>query len=262
MPRHIEIYIDDVPLSSVGPFIVQEVHEDPPAIELTEGERPGRSGLLLLSAKRQTLKVAAEIAIREVYDLAVRAAHRETLTAWAHGLLNGQNGGRTLRVSNHPDRHLTVACTADPALGPVRDFTAVARAEFTAYQVPFWESNLPAGWTMTGVSGSSSPIIPGTARTPVLLTVTPSGGTLTTFTATLNGDFVALTGLSVPAGSSLTFARDPLDNLLITAAGASVLSRRTQDSADDLIAAPGLNNLSFSANTACEVQARVYARWR
>ena len=29
MPRHIEIYIDDVPLSSVGPFIVQEVHEDP-----------------------------------------------------------------------------------------------------------------------------------------------------------------------------------------------------------------------------------------
>lgn len=262
MPRHIEIYIDDVPVSITGPFIVQEVHEDPPAIELTEGERPGRAGMLLLSAKRQTLKVAAEIAIREVYDLSARATHRETLTAWAHGLLNGQNGGKTLRVSNHPYRHLAVACTADPALGPVRDFTAVARAEFTAYQIPFWENDIPELWTMTGVAASSSKVIPGTAPAPVQLTVTPSEETLTTFTATVNGDFVALTGLSVPAGSSLLFTRDPLDNLLITVSGASVLSRRTVDSADDLIAEPGLNNLSFSANTSCEVQARVFARWR
>lgn len=262
MPRHIEIYIDEVPLSSVGPFIVQQVHEDPPAIELTEGERPGRSGLLLLSAKRQTLKVAVEVAIREVYDLPARAYHRENMTAWAHGLLNGQDGGKVLRVSNHPERRLKVACTADPALGPVRDFTAVARAEFTAYHVPYWESIVPAYWSISGVSGSSSPIIPGTAPTPVLLTVTPSSGTLTTFTVTLNGDFVALTGLSVSTGSSLLFVRDPLDNLLINVSGSSVLSRRTPDSADDLIAAPGLNNLSFSANTSCEIQARIFARWR
>ena len=46
MPRHVEAWIDGVALSSVGPFLIQQVYEDAPALEITEGERPGRSGQL------------------------------------------------------------------------------------------------------------------------------------------------------------------------------------------------------------------------
>lgn len=262
MPRHVEIFIDSVPLSSVGPFIVSQVYEDAPPMEIMEGERPGRHGTLLLDVKRQSLKVAVEVLIRDLFDLASRSRHQENLAAWAHGLLTGQTGGHELRLSSHPERILRVVCTADPALGPVRDATAAARVEFTAAPVPFWESAIPSRWFTSGASEDSSLILPGTAPVPVLLDVTPTSGTLTSFTVSLGGNEIALTGLSVPQGTPLIFSRDPFDNLLISAAGASQLSKRSAESADDLIANPGQAAFEFSANTAVDVSLRCYARWR
>ena len=233
MPRHIEIFVDSVPISSVGPYIVSQVYEDAPPMEIMEGERPGRDGTLLLDVKRQSLKVAVEVLIRDLFDL-----------------------------SSHPERILRVVCTADPALGPVRDATAAARVEFTAAPVPFWESALPARWFTSGASEDSSLILPGTAPVPVLLDVTPTSGTLTSFTVSLGGNEIALTGLSVPQGTPLIFSRDPYDNLMISAAGASQLSKRSAESADDLIANPGQTAFSYTANTEVDVNVRAYARWR
>lgn len=253
MPRHVDAWMDGVALSTIGPILIQQVHEDAPQLEIVNGERPGRYGERLLEIKRQSLKVTIEAAIRELYDLAARSRIQEQMAAWAQGCV--------LELSNHPGRRLLVSRTAEPTLGAVRDYTATLRMEFTAYAVPYWEDLTPTALTKTGSSGSGTLLIPGTVETPVLLTVKPTGGTLTSFTATVAGQSIALSGLSVAQNGILTFERDIRDDLIILYGGASQLSKRSAASVDDFLARPGSAAVSFTANTACQVTFSVRGRW-
>lgn len=253
MPRHIEAYIDGVPLSSVGPVIIQQVYEDAPTLELTEGERPGRYGSRLLTKKRQSLKVTLEIAIRELFDLNTRARTMEAVAAWAKGSV--------LVLSSKPDKMLEVTCTAEPTLGAVRDYTATARIEFTAYNVPYWQDT---DWTSTAVSGTSATAtleIPGTVAAPVSIDVTPVSGTLTSLSVTAGGATISLTGLTATSAHVLTFERDVRDDLIIIYNGASQLSHRSAASADDLMSEPGSASISLTANTSVTATFKTRGRW-
>ena len=252
MPRHIDAYMDGVDLASVGPVLIQQVHEDAPQLALTEGERPGRYGSRLITRKRQTLRVTLEVAIRELFDLRARSHTMEAIAAWCRG--------SELQLSNHPSRRLLVECTAEPSLGAVRDYTATARLEFTAYNVPYWEDLLPVAMTLSGSTGSASVYVPGTVPSPIRLRVVPEAA-MTAFSVTAAGQTVALTDLNVPAGGELILERDSLDNLWITVNGVSMLSHRTSASADDLMAGPGYVPVSFTADAACAVTIQLRGRW-
>ena len=56
MPRHVDAWMDGVALSTVGPILIRQVHEDPPVLEIQNGDRPGGYGQRVLSKKRQSLK--------------------------------------------------------------------------------------------------------------------------------------------------------------------------------------------------------------
>lgn len=243
--------MDGVALSTVGPFIIREVHEDPPTMEITNGERPGGYGQRLILKKRQSLKVAIEVVIRELFDLSARVRHAEALAAWAQGSV--------LELSNHPGRRLLVYCSGEPAVGEVRDYNSVLRVELTADTVPYWEDATPSLATAASTSGTL--YVPGTALTPVGLTVTPTEDTLTEFSVTVGGQTIALTSLSVPQDGVLRFDRDSRDDLMISYNGASMLSKRSAASADDLFTAPGLAAYSYTADADCDVVLSVRGRW-
>ena len=253
MPRHIEAWMDGRLLSTIGPFLIQQVYENAPALEITEGERPGRYGQRLLQKKRQTLQVALEIAIRERFDLALRAKALEALAAWAQGSV--------LELSHRPERMLRCVCTSEPALSEVRNYTTAIRVEFTAYDVPYWEDRTASGIALSGVAGAGTLLIPGTVETPVQLTVEPTGETLTDLTVTAGGEEIVLSRLQIPSGGVLTFERSGRDDLAIAYNGASQLSHRSASSSDDLLLPPGSTEVSFSANTACTVAFSVRGRW-
>ena len=259
MPRHVEAWVDGAALSSLGPYWIQQIYEDAPALELTEGERPGRAGTLLLTRKRQQLKVALETVIAERFDLSSRAHYAEELARWAAGQGAGPH---TLELSNHPERRLSVYLTGEPALTEVRNYAAFLRVEWTAYEVPYWEDKSP--WTLAvtaGTTGTDTLTVPGTAETPVSLTVKPTGGTLGSFSVTAGGHTVALTGLSVSTSDTLAFERGPRDTLLIRSGSTSLLNKRSAASADDLLCAPGASAVSFTADAACQVTFSVRGRW-
>jgi len=245
MPRHISVALDGVDLSSVAPVLIQQVHEDAPALELTEADRPGRYGQRLAARKRQSLRVAVEFALRERFDLAARAHWASEILRWSRG--------EWLELSYRPDQRLRVRCTAEPALTEARNYAAVLRVEFTAYAVPYWEDKIAVAKILTGTSAETGFPVPGVVETPLELVVTPTGGTLTNFSVTAGGQTVALTGLSIPQNTALTFSRDFQDSLAISAAGVSQLPRRTAASADDLLLTPGRQTVSFTADTACTV---------
>lgn len=255
MPRHIDVWLDNVSLAAVGPVLIQQVYEDPPSMEILNGERPSRSGLSVLSKKRQSLRVAIEVQIRELRDLSYRARVFEQIASWCKGSM--------LELSNRPDRRLRVTCTAFPALGAVRDYASMIRLEFTAFEVPYWEDKVVTSKTFSGAASEDGDTVtlPGTAPAPLSLAVTPAEETLTSFSVTFGSRSVTLSGLSVPAESTLLFSRDALDNLMISAGDVSQLQKRTAASDDDLTAEPGLVPFSFEANTACEVVTSVRGRW-
>ena len=254
MARRIEAWMDGEALSSAGPFIIREVYEDPAALEILTGERPGGYGQRLLSKKRQSLSVAIEVMIRELFDLTARARHAEALAAWCRGSV--------LELSNRPERRLHCYCSAEPALGEVRNYTSALRVEFTADAVPYWEDVTPREATASGSSSGSGTLwIPGSAATPVCVTVTPTGGSLTSFSVTVGGQTIELENLSVAQNGTLSFLRDARDDLSIMYSGASQLPKRTAESADDLFTEPGSAAYSFTANTACTVTVSARGRW-
>lgn len=262
MPRHIEILLDSIPLSAVGPYLVQQVHEDAPTLELTTGDRPGRSGQLLVARHRSELKVSVELQIRERFDLARRAYYVERLAAWANGLLAVSPSPRhRLELSNHAGRRLNVVCSADPAPMEARNPASLIRVEFTAHEIPFWEDQTPTWLALSGASGSGQITVPGTVDTPVSLIVTPTGGALTDCSVTAGGTSVALSGLNIPAETGLNLEQDIRDDLAITSGGASLLSCRSAASDDQLLVSPGTASVSFTANTACNVAFYLRGRW-
>jgi len=252
MPRHIDVWVDGVALSTIGPVLVRQVYEDPPTLEISNGERPGRYGQRRLMVKRQSLQVAVECQIRELRDLAARSRTAEALYRWANG--------SKLQLSNHPGRHLNCYLSAEPALGEARDYASTIRMEWTADEVPYWEDDLPEQLTISGAQSSGTLMVQGTVLSPVSLTVT-AGGALTTFSVTAGGSTVSLTGLSIPQGGVLTFERDALDNLMIRSGETVLLNKRSADSADDLMAGPGPTPVSYTANASCEVQFTSRGRW-
>ena len=256
MPRHIEAWIDGVALSSVGPFLIQQVYEDAPALEITEGERPGRSGQLLITRKRQTLQVAIELVIAERFDLMLRTHHLEVLAQWAQGHI--------LELSNHPGRRLAVACTGEPTLNEARNYASKIRIEFTAYEVPYWEDTSVTSVTLSGDDEEDDLLIPGTVLAPVSLTVTVSSASsaaLTDFSVTVGDRTIVLDELEIAAAGTVTFERDARDNLMIRSGTTSLLSKRTAESDDDLLAGPGVTAVSFTSDVACSVVYSVRGRW-
>ena len=252
--RHIDATMDGVALSSIGGIIIREAHEDAPTIEVTNGERPGRHGQLLLNRKRQSIKVALDCIIMEIFNLQTRTAKAEALAKWANGSV--------LELSNHPGRVLNGYLSAEPTLGDVRDYTSSLRVEFTADVIPFWENKTATTKTLSNATnGTMSTTIPGTVKTPVSVTVSPVSGTLTDLTLNIGGNIITLEEMSVGTLQTLYIDRDDRDNLRIRRGTTSYMNKRTAASADDLFVSPGSVSFSVSANVACNFIFSFKGRW-
>lgn len=77
--------MDGVLLSSIGPILIKEAYENAPTMMITNADRPGRAGQIESVHKRQALRVALELQIREVFDLTARSNAIDQLAKWAHG---------------------------------------------------------------------------------------------------------------------------------------------------------------------------------
>lgn len=248
--RHIEVYCNGVSLRDAVPIaLLQQVTEDAPVSDLETADRPGRAGQRLLGLHRKQLHVGVEFALRELRDLTLRSHALEAAAAWA------QDG--RLELSSRPGRYLQCVCTGRPALGAVRDYAQVLRADFTALAVPYWQDAQPVIATLTTADGHVWLRPTGTVS-PVKLeaTVTPVGGTLTSFglyrAVPSPGDYILLHDISVPVGTPVRLSYDERDILTITADGQGLLSHRAGH--DDVTALPEQNNwMHFTANVECSV---------
>lgn len=241
------VWLNDVSLTEAVPLaIIRNVYENEPEAELLTGERPGSPGLRVLGQKRTQLTVRVEVVIREIHDLSIRRQAIKALCAWAQP-------GR-LALSNHPDEYLECVVVKRPALGTDRDYTQTFVVELAAIACPYWQARFPVTASGAGESGTVTIRPDGTVdRLPLSFTVTAQAA-LTTFSASVNGKTISLSGLSLAEGDALRLYYDSDMLQWITADGASALSCRDAASADDLWLLPGQDNaVAWSADAACAV---------
>lgn len=251
--RSLHVFCNGQSLETVSSLIlIRDIVDGVPQTELNYGENPGRPGQRLLMRRRVSRKVNIVFAIRELRDLAKRADIVDWANAWA------KDG--VLKISNRRHQKLRVICAERAAIQKPRDYTEEFTISFEA-PWPYWEEENPAKLTLTGASASGTLTCVGSAPSLARATITPTGGTLTSMTLELGESLITLNSLSIASGAALTIEYDERNLLRISSGENQLLSKRTEDSTDDLMAQPGLNHAAFTANTACTVNLEVCGSW-
>lgn len=222
------VALDGMELSEIAPeILVTDILHGAPVRELKTSQIAGRNGQLFTRAITSSVSVTVYFEIHTP-DVRRRAAIMEDVQRWAMP-------GGFLTVGDRPDRRLRVLCESLPGIGSALKWTSTCSIGFTAYDVPFWEDEMPTKVTISG-NGNKSMFVPGfAARAGVEASVKNTGsGAITSVTLTAGDTSMTFSGISLAAGKTLVLAHD--ERWLLTAGigEKSVLAKRTASSSDEL----------------------------
>jgi hypothetical protein len=219
--------LNGIDLSSIDPEIyVLDVSTVSPVRDLVTTPLAGRSGQRITKRTTNSLSVEVKFEIHE-QNTVRRALIAEKVTEWA--ILGG-----VLTTNDRPERRLHVICETLPNFSALR-WTNSLTATFTAFEIPFWESEYPRNATVDG-NGEAQMIAPGFADdSRVWASVTNAGtGAITSVDLTAGQTALHFSGLVLPSGSALEVGTDEHGVFYARIGSKSVLSKRTAESSDEL----------------------------
>lgn len=256
MARRLEVWLNRVSLREVDArIIIDTIADSAPEMDIEYGEYAGRAGQRMLSRRRAQRVISVEFRIRELFDLAERQRILDAVNAWA--------ADGWLETNVQDGKRIYVHATGWPGVASPRNYNESFTVDFTASDVPYWESLHPASTTITaGATGSGTIRNGGSIAAPAELVAVVQSGTLTSLTVGVGATNIALTGLSVAAGGEVRLTHDETGTLSITAGGVGALSARTASSDDELLCAPGPNSIGYTANTSVALTVTVRGRYR
>ena len=250
--------------AALGGVQLDEIHErivirriDPGVpYEVTDAvDRMGGVGQRVTGQHWQTLEVNITYAIDvPKREMALRRQIFDAVNTWA--LRKGW-----LTTNEMPNRRFYVDKVVIPGSGDLWNWTAEFTITFRAYNVPFWQDELP-GQVASGTVSSGRIWVPVSGNMRSVIDVTfrnMSGMTINNFWVQAGGNRITLSSLGL-GGSSILQISHGTDGLLrITAGGANVYSKYT--GADDLYVNPGSVAVDFAADRAGILTASCYGRW-
>ena len=186
-------------------------------------------------------------------DYSARSKLIEKINKWA------QAGG-TLTSSTRPGRKMTVVCTGKAAVGDPREWTKEYTISFEANEKPYWE-NTETNSASRSTIANATLNLEASGELDTLLNATiqnASGASISQVKLTKGNYKIQLNDLGFAGGETLVIDHSS-DNILrirIRNTGGSyrsVMSKRTEDSTDEILLSPGNNAVAFSASRACNV---------
>ena len=243
-------------LQDIDPTIyITDIQESAPKIKATTANNAFYDGLHLTRMQRQSLAVSVTFCVRE-YDTARRKAVAEMACEWA------RDGWLT--INDRPDQRLYVVCDKLPVIPSSLKWTDALTIGFTAYALPYWQAAYPAVATYTGTNGSVSIAPAGNRDCYLEAEIEATGGTVNTLTISVGGGTFSFSGLGLAKGQKLSIGYDDDRHLQYMRIGnASVLSKRTAASSDDLMLHPRKQNaVTITANTAVRANIKARGLWR
>ena len=248
--------IDGQGLQDIDPTIfITDIQETAPKIRAQTASNALYDGLRLTRMQRQSIAVSVTFAVRE-YDTARRKAVAQKACEWA------RDGWLT--ISDRPGQRLWVICDKLPVITSSLKWTDTLTIGFTAYALPYWQEAHPATAVYTGANGSAVVTPSGNRDCYLEAEIIASGGTVDTLTIAANGRRYMFEGLGLANGQTLSIGYSDADHLQYMRIGdASVLSKRTASSDDDLLLHPRRQNtVTISANAAVRATIKARGVWR
>lgn len=242
MMSRYSVWLNDRGLNEISPdIVITDIAYTPssPAftgnrIAAADGQMSGKDGYIGPN------KVTVSFMVR-AYNTQERQEIVQDIVKWT------ANGG-WLKTSDRPGQRMYVQPSKYPAVSSVQGWTDNLTAEFTAFDYPFWQDESPK--TVTLNAGDEEEIfVPGFRKTYVEATIVPSE-TMTNFTIECGDTYIEIDDISIPAEQEIVLAyTDDHHILKIESNGVSLLDKRTPESNDDLLLAPGPGTVNFDSVT-------------
>lgn len=262
MRTRYDCLLDGVSLAQVDESLcVTDIWEEAPQMKW-KTVRPARGGgMLLTDAHREALRVTVRFAIRES-RVGRRAQVMEAVQFWCRGT--------RLQLNTRPGQVLVGRCTALPHTESALRWTEELAMTFTAWRVPYWQSEQESRLTLKGSGEAAGTLfIDGNAEeAPVSVWVkNTSSAACDSVTVRCGDTFMSFSGLGLAAGETLRVACDEEDVLSLSIAGTdgavrSAMGLRTGDSADELCLICGKRGaVSVQMNGSFEAVFSARGRW-
>lgn len=237
-----------------------DITESSPQLTTQTADNAKYDGLRLIESKKTQRTIKVDFTIRHRNKARRREALDEVL-AWL-------GSGGTLELDNRDGLQLEVAVTELPSLGSVRDYMRACSITFTAYD-PYWVNAMYTKAALTlsaGTQGKATLSPYGSAEMTFLefdiKNTSPGAYAMSTATVTVNGRSFAFSGLSLAAGKTLNVFYSAEGYLKMSIDGASIVSKRTAASADDLILYQReTNEIKVTTGTPSSVTLKCKGRW-
>lgn len=215
-------------------------------------------GSLLLARIRRSLSVTITFCVREYDVTRRRQIVNEIRTLCATG--------GWLEINERPDQRLWVVCDTLPTISSSQRWTENLSVVFVAYAAPYWQQKTAtkARITVATTYGIVNIHPIGNAKeTPLQAEITPAAETANIVKVVLDDNRkIIFDALGLAAGKTLQIGHDGYGRIFATIDGISVLSKRTADSADDLIVPSGENTkILLQCDKACTATFSAYGRW-
>jgi hypothetical protein len=249
--------------AALGGIQMDELHEaivirgiDPgtPQRTLTGVSRMSGAGQRVTEDRWETLEAKITWAIDiPKRQMAARRRIYEMVTAWA-----GRCGWLTL--SGMEGRRLFVDKVILSGHQDLWEWTEEYEITLRAYNVPFWQSDLPSQASGQMSAGRVWLNVEGDVESPVDVSFqNVSGATIQNISVSAGGKTIALTGIALGGTETLTITHGEDGLLRIMAGSRSVYSKYT--GADDLIVIPGRVAVDVSSQRAGILTATNWGRW-
>ena len=253
--RRLEIWLNNESIRDAEPrVLLRNFRETAPEVETVFGENAGRDGQRLISRRRLVKEIQIDFQIRELYDMGARQEAIDSVNRWARDGI--------LRTNTQPFKQIRVVATGWATMAQARDYTDTYTITFAAL-TPYWEDETPTKTTLTGTSAEGEILNGGSADTPVSVTITPAAGTtMSSATVTVGESTITVNEISATASAPLKVSYDDSGLMSIPVGTAGALSKRTAQSDDDLIAAPGVNDVSVETDVSVTAELTLRGRYK
>ena len=238
-------------------IVIRGINTGIPHEKIDAVNRMGGWGQRITMQHWSTMDVIVRFAIDvPKKNLAQRRTIWEEVVSWAL-----QKGWLT--VDYMPNRRMYVDKVILPSSGDLWTWTDDFQITFLAYNVPFWQDVNPTSVAYRGVSSWTATIgVPGQFRTVADVTFhNATSDTMTSFSITIGGRTLALSGISLAGGADLVISHGTDGLLRVTAGGTSVYDKITAESSEDLYIDPGTASISMTAGKSGNITVSCYGRY-
>lgn len=229
-----EAYMDGIALSSIEPALyIRDIQDGDPSFNFRQESIANKDGAIYRGKSLDKASVTISFDLR-IYNPVKRRAALAHVLRWAKG--------KRLSINDRPGQYLRCILERFPSIRSVHRWTDTFTMTFSAYGIPYWQNTNNTVAMLTGTNTNGDYLVPGTADEAFVNVEVTANANVSTFTVRCGETSITLSGLSLTNGSRVSFSYDENGFLSIKQGNTSLMSKRTGNSSDNLVAKCGSTN--------------------